>query len=83
MSVVGIIQFSGSSITNIMSKQLSELFGGERSEGYNVLQTALENVAKSENMDIYTWLDQTPKTPLVTFLVDEIRRLGYDIKKHI
>lgn len=59
---------------------LSKLFGGENSEQYNVLMTALEKCSEEREMDIYDYLDTTPKTSLVVEIVDKIIELGYIIK---
>lgn len=59
---------------------LSKLFGGENSEQYNVLMTALEECSEEREMDIYDYLDTTPKTSLVVEIVDKIIELGFIIK---
>lgn len=59
---------------------LSKLFGGENSEQYNVLMTALEKCSEEREMDIYNYLETTPKTSLVVEIVDKIIELGFIIK---
>ena len=59
---------------------LSKLFGGENSEQYNVLMTALERCSEEREMTIYDYLDTTPKTSLVVEIVDKIIELGFEIK---
>lgn len=61
--------------------KLVELFGGENAEEYNALITAMTECAKDNNQHVYEWLEETPKTSLVTFLVDKLNELGYHIKR--
>lgn len=54
----------------------------------NALMTALQNAAKAYNEGedtipadvIYDYVENTPKTSLVSELVDELHRLGYRIQ---
>ncbi len=60
-----------------------DLFGGLDSEQYNSLAQALVNISDakdfSDNKKIYNYLKKTPKTSLITHLVDELHELGYFI----
>ena len=60
---------------------LLKLFGGENSEQYNVLMTALEKCSEDREQSVYDYIDFTPKTSLVVELVDKIIELGFIIKK--
>lgn len=61
-------------------KEISKMFGGENAEMYNALYTALELCAKDDdNRDIYTFLEDTPKTTLITLLVNKLLELGFKI----
>ena len=55
-------------------------FGGENSEGYNALGSALQNAAGGES-EIYKFLEDTPKTSVVVELYDALLKLGYHITK--
>lgn len=56
----------------------------------NALMTALQNAAKVDAVGapypaddmIYCYLENTPKTSLVSELVDELHRLGYRIQQN-
>lgn len=64
-----------------MTTKLCTLFGGAESEQLNVMMTALQSCADDEERSIYDWLDDTPKTSLVCFLVNKLNELGYEIRK--
>ena len=51
-----------------------KVFGGKGAEENQALWDALHQVAKDEDKDVYDWLDDTPRTTLVVFLVDELHR---------
>lgn len=57
------------------------LFGGENSEAQNALMQALQDCAKDEDMDVYEFIDKTPKTTLIVFLTDKLRENGFNIFK--
>jgi hypothetical protein len=61
--------------------KIIELYGGENAEQYNVLMTAIKECSKDNDEDVYAWLENTPKTSLVTFLIDKLQEMGYEIKK--
>lgn len=50
-------------------------------EQMNALMTALNMCAKDFDQTIYNYLEQVPKTSLVTELVDALNELGYRIVK--
>ena len=56
-------------------------FGGKNAEQYNILMQAFKDCAEEEEMEFYDWLDITPKTTMVVFLVDKLNQLGYKIKE--
>lgn len=62
-------------------KEISRKFGGENAEMYNALHTSLELCAEEQDIDIYDFLEETPKTSLVVFLVNKLIELGFEIKK--
>lgn len=57
------------------------LFEGEGAEEYEALMESLKLCAKNEEQDIYQWLEETPKTSLIVFLVDNLHQLGFKIVK--
>lgn len=61
--------------------KICEMFGGIDAEQQNTLMTALWNCAGGEE-NLYEWFDNTPKTTLVVFLSDELKRLGYYLVKY-
>lgn len=64
-----------------MTTSFCKMFGGEGAEEFNAMMTALQSCADDEEKSIYDWLDDTPKTSLVCFLVNKLHDLGYEIKK--
>ncbi len=67
-------------------KEIMQKFGGESAEAYNVVATALRECGKDRGADDeypeYDFIQNTPRTSLVVFLVDKIKELGYDIVKN-
>lgn len=62
---------------------LDALVGLFADQERNVLMTALHRAAMDEAIgesDIYTYLEETPKTSLISELVDEIHKLGFSIQ---
>lgn len=69
-----------------MSKPLScNMFGGENSEQYNALRSALTTAAHEAGFTgeycEYEWIEKTPRTSLIVNLVDALHLHGYEIKK--
>lgn len=71
-----------------MSKKVDvKLFGGACGEQENALAQALVNASGASGFDsknndkIYRWLEETPKTFLIAFLVLHINELEYKITK--
>ncbi len=63
----------------------SILFGGEGSEEYNALRSALATAAlhngyHGENFE-YGWLEEVPRTSMIVELVDALHRHGYEIRR--
>ncbi len=63
-----------------MKEPTQNLFSGEKSEQYNALLSALYECAGG-NENIYNFLEETPKTTLIVFLVDQLNDLGFKIIK--
>jgi len=63
---------------------MNNLFGGSDGEERNALMQSLFNASGDEtgnNNDVYEFLEKTPKTSLISELVDELHKLGYKIVK--
>lgn len=56
-------------------------FGGDGAEEYGALWHALHRQAARAGMDVYEWLDDTPRTTLVVMLVDRLHEDGWKIEK--
>lgn len=60
-----------------MKKKLScDMFGGKDAEMYNALMSAIMDCAEG---DFYKFIENTPKTSMVVFIVDRLKELGYGI----
>jgi len=59
--------------------ELIKDFGGERSEEYNALGTALRKAAQNMNMELYDYLEETPKTSLTVEITNALHELGFKI----
>lgn len=68
-----------------MKELTCKMFGGEGEEEYNALMSALQDCATrdNQNKDIYTYLEDTPKTSLIVELVDALHIFGYKIVKEL
>lgn len=55
-----------------------EMFDGEDSEMYNALLAAFAECAGGQ-VEVYDWIQETPKTSMVVFLVDKLKEMGYGI----
>lgn len=53
-------------------------FGGEGSEAYNALASALWRAAGGKD-SVYAYLEKAPKTSLVVELCDALNEIGYKI----
>lgn len=65
--------------------KIVEKFSGENSEEYNVIATALiecgkDRGSKSEYPE-YDFIENTPRTSLVVFLVNKLKEMGYKLVK--
>lgn len=56
-----------------------KLFGGKGAEEYEALMDAIKACAKDQDQDFYTWIESTPKTSMVVFIVDKLHELGFKI----
>lgn len=56
---------------------LEKMFDGE---DYNALMSAFWDLAGSKD-EIYTWIENTPKTSMVVEIVAKLKEFGYEIKK--
>lgn len=52
------------------------MFGGKDAEMYNALMSAIMDCAEG---DFYKFIENTPKTSMVVFIVDRLKELGYGI----
>lgn len=63
--------------------ELIEKFGGEGSEEYNALHTALvrcaEDDGRASEYKEYEWIENTPRTSLIVLLVDKLNEMGYHV----
>ena len=68
-----------------MSKLKCNSFGGEDSEQFNALMSALIEASGAKDMTdndkIYSFLDK-PKTSITVHLVNALNKIGYNITKH-
>ena len=55
-----------------------EMFGGEDEEMYNALYASF---VECSGNDIYSWLEETPKTTIIVSLVDKLKEMGFKIIK--
>ena len=53
-------------------------FGGEGSEAYNALASALWRAASGRH-NVYEYLEKTPKTSLVVEICQALNEIGYKI----
>lgn len=55
-----------------------QLFAGEE---YQKLFEAIKKAALDDHKDHYEWLEKTPITSIVVFIVDKLHEMGYIIVK--
>ena len=56
-------------------------FGGRAGPQYNALFEAMHRVAWEDGKQIYDYLEDTPRTSMVTEIVDCLNRMGFEIAR--
>ena len=62
-----------------------KMFGGEGADQYQALWDALHGCARENGEptteEVYEFIENTPRTSLVCFLVDKLHEMGFKIVK--